>query len=65
MTRQYKELNHRLRDAEKLRLYAQSTVSKHQAFNDAPIKAKARSKNWERDAKAGAGKTGNVERGRE
>ena len=56
MTRQHSELHLRLGDAEKLRLYAQSTVSKHQALDDALVKTKARSKHWEREAKAGAGK---------
>ena len=62
MARQHRELHHRLGDAKKLRLYAQSVVSKHQALDDALVKAKARSKHWEREAKADAGKTGTAKR---
>ena len=54
MARQHRELHIRLDDAEKLRLYAQSTVSKHQALDASLVKAKARSKHWEREAKASA-----------
>ena len=56
MARQYKEFQSRLDDVEKLRLYAQSTVSKHQALGASLAKAKSRSKDWEREAKAGAKK---------
>ena len=59
---QHKELHHRLGDAEKLRLYAQLVVSKHQALDDALVKAKARFKHWEHEAKAGAGKDVSVEK---
>ena len=48
-----------------MRLYAQLTVSKHQALDDALVKAKARSKHWEREAKVGAGKTASAERKRD
>ena len=59
------ELHHRLGDAEKLRLYAQSAVSKHQALDNALVKAKARSKHWEREPKASVGKTVSVEKERD
>ena len=48
-----------------MRLYAQSVVSKHQALDDALVKAKARFKYWERDAKVGVGKTASAERERD
>ena len=65
MARQHRELHHRLEDAKKLRLYAQSVFSKHQALDDALVKAKARSKHWEREAKADAGKTWSAKRERD
>ena len=46
------ELHLRLEDAKKLRLYTRSSVSKHHALDDALVKAKARSKHWEQEAKA-------------
>ena len=48
-----------------MRLYAQSVISKHQALDDALVKDKARSKHWEREVKAGAGKTASPERERD
>ena len=65
MARQHKELHHRLADAEKLRLYAQSAISKHQALDEALGKAKAWSKHWERKAKASIGKAVSVEKERD
>ena len=62
MACQHKELHHRLGDAEKLRLSAQSAISKHQALDNALVKAKARSKHWEREVKVGPRKTGSAER---
>ena len=52
-------------DAEKLRLYAQSTVSKHQALDASLTKAKSRSKHWEREAKASVEKTTGAEKVRD
>ena len=63
--RQHKELHHRVGNVENLQLYAQSTISKHQALDNAMANAKARSKHWEREAKVGAGKTARVERKRD
>ena len=40
-------------DAEQLRHYAQSTVSKHNSLDDALGKARAKSRYWERKAKEG------------
>ena len=65
MVCQHRELHHRLGDAKKLRLYAQSVISKHQALDDALVKAKARFKHWEWEAKAGVGKTASLERKRD
>ena len=65
MAHQHKELHYRLGDAEKLRLYAQSTISKHQALDEAMVKAKSRSKHWDQEANASTGKTASVERERD
>ena len=65
MVCQHRELHHRLGDAEKLQLYAQSIVSKHRALNNTLVKAKARFEHCEREAKAGARKTESEERGRD
>ena len=43
----------------------QSAISKHQSLDDALVKAKARSKHWEQEAKAGAGKIVGVEKERD
>ena len=51
--RQHGEFHHRLDDTEKLRCYAQSAASKHQALENGLGKAKGRSKHWERKAKEG------------
>ena len=56
MARQHREFHAQLDDAKKLRLYAQSAVSKHQALDASLSKAKSRSKHWKREAKAGAEK---------
>ena len=40
-------------------------VSKNQALDVALFKAKARSKHWEREAKAGVGKVASVEKERD
>ena len=65
MACQYRELHLRLGDAEKLRLYAQLVVSKHQALDDTLIKAKARSKHWEWEAKASLGKIARAKKERD
>ena len=51
-----------MEDAEKLRLYAQSAVSKHHALEDSLGKAKARAKHWERKAKEGTERITGVEK---
>ena len=52
MARQYREFQSQLDDVEKLRLYAQSVVSKHQALVASLAKVKYKSKHWEWEAKA-------------
>ena len=56
MACQHKEFHARLDDAEKLWLYAQLTVTKHQALDVSLAKAKSRFKHWELEAKAGVEK---------
>ena len=65
MAHQHKEIHLKLEDAEKVQLYAQSVVSKHQALDDGLVKAKARSKHWEREAKKGTERVTRAERGRD
>ena len=64
MEQQHKELHHRLGDGEKLRLYAQSVVAKHQALDDVLVKAKGRSKHWEHE-EASVGNAASVEKERD
>ena len=54
-----------LDDDEKLRHYAQSAVSKHQALKDGLGKAKGISKHWERKVKEGIERIASAEKGRE
>ena len=54
MVRQYREFQSRLNDAERLRLYAQSAVSKHQALNASLAKAESKVKYRRQEAKDGA-----------
>ena len=65
MARQHKEFHAQLDDAEKLRLYAQSTVTKHQALDASLAKAKSKFKHWEREAKTGAKKIARAEKERD
>ena len=64
-TRQHNELHHRIEDAEKLRLYAQSAVSKHQALEDGLGKARSKAKYWEQKAKEGTKRAIGVEKERD
>ena len=64
MARQHREFHVRLDDAEKLLLYSQSIISKHQALDASLAKAKS-SKHWEREAKAGAEKIVRAEKERD
>ena len=51
MTYQHREFQSRLRDAERLRLYAQSVVSDHSSLHASLAKVESRSQRWEKDAK--------------
>ena len=62
MACQHRELHLRLEDAQKLRLYAQSIVSKQHALDDTVVMTKAKSKHWEQEAKAGAEKIASAEK---
>ena len=63
MVSQHKELHLLLDDAEKLRRYAQSATSKHNALQEAL--GKARSKHWERKAKEDIERVTSAERERD
>ena len=65
MARYNREFHALLDDAEKLQLYAQSAVSKHQALDTSLAKAKSRSKHWEREAKASAKKIAGAKKERD
>ena len=65
MACQHRELYLKLKDAKKLQLYAKSTTSKHQTLDDALVKAKTRTKHWEREAKGGVGKFARADKGRD
>ena len=53
MTYQHQEFQYRLRDAERLWLYAQLTVSYHKVLSASLAEAKSRSRRWEKEAKEG------------
>ena len=53
MARQHRDLQVRLEDTEKLRLYAGSATSKHRALEETLSKVKSWSKHWEWKAKEG------------
>ena len=48
---QHHEFQSRLRDAERLQLYAQSAVSNHRALSASLVKAEWRSRGWEKEAR--------------
>ena len=54
MPRQHREFQSRLDEAERLRLYTQSSVSKHQALGSSLAKAESKLQHWKQEAKAGA-----------
>ena len=56
MARQHREFQSRLDDVERLQLYAQSAVSKHQALDTSLAKAESKSKHWKQGAKVDAEK---------
>ena len=51
MTFQHREFQSRLRDAERLRLYAQLVVSDHRALSASLAEAELSSRHWENEAK--------------
>ena len=61
MTYQHREFQSRLRDAERLRLYAQSTVSDHRAMSASLAEAESSSRCWEKEAIEGVKKVARVE----
>ena len=61
MTYQHREFQSKLRDAERLRLYAQSAVSDHSALSAALAEADSRSQCWEKKAKEGVEKVARAE----
>ena len=65
MVRQYREFQSWLDDAERLWLYAQSAVSKHQALYASLAKAESKLKHWKQEAKASAEKIKRVEKERD
>ena len=65
MARQHREFQSRLDDAKKLRLYAQSSVSKHQTLDASLAKVESKSKHRKREAKASAEKIERVEKERD
>ena len=61
MTYQHREFQSRLRDAERLRLYAQSVVSDHKVLRASLAEAGSRSRRWEKEAKEGVEKVARAE----
>ena len=61
MIHQHRELQARLEDAEKLRLYVGSATSKHRALQESLSKAKSWSRSWEQKAKEGTEKIAGAE----
>ena len=64
MARQHRELQVKLEDAKKMRLYAGSTTSKHWTLEESLSKAKSWFKHWERKAKEGTVRTTSAEKER-
>ena len=65
MTYQHQEFQAWLRDAERLRLYAQSTISDHRALSASLAEAESRSRRWEKEAKEGVEKVARAEADRD
>ena len=61
MTCQHREFLSQLRDAERLRQYAQSAISDHRALSASLVEAEWRSRRWEEEAKEGVQKVARVE----
>ena len=65
MARQHREPHLGPDNAEQLRRYAGSAVSKHNSLDDALEKAKAKSRYWERKAKEGTDRATGAEKERD
>ena len=65
MAHQHRELQVRLEEVEKLRLYAGSATSKHRALEESLSKAKSWSRHWELKANEATKKTVGVEKERD
>ena len=65
MVRRYREFQSWLDDVERLWLYAQSTVSKHQTLDAFLAKAESKSKHWKQEAKTDVEKIKQVEKERD
>ena len=61
MTYQHQEFQTRLRDAERLRLYAQLVVSDHRALSTSIAEAGSSSRHWENEAKGSLEKMARAE----
>ena len=61
MTHQHREFQSQLRDAERLRLYAQSTISDQRALSASLAEAESRSRRWETEDKEGIVKVARAE----
>ena len=61
MTYQHREFQSRLRNAERLQLYAQSAVSDHSALSASLAEVESRSQCWENEAKEGVEKVARAE----
>ena len=65
MTFQHREFQSWLRDAERLRLYAQSVVSDHRALSASLVGVESSSRRWENDAKESVAKMARAEADRD
>ena len=61
MTYQHREFQSRLRDAERLRLYAQSIVFDHRALSASLVEVESSSLRWENEAKESVEKMAQAE----
>ena len=61
MTYKHREFQSRLRDAERLRLYAQSAVSDNRALSASLAEEESRSRCWEKEVKEGIEKVARAE----
>ena len=61
MTYQHREFQSWLRDAERLRLYAQLAVSDHKELSASLAETESRSRCWEKEAKEGVKKVAQAE----